>query len=167
MKTVIKCVVRWVIAVSILSIAINIKTPLYFKIRPFDTLVVIALCLVLGGKTIFVILKEKPGIFRFAEHGAFFLIITMAMVICVKTEAQFYYKKYRVLNTPLNQLQDLGKHFIVGYKDYDEIKRLVSKGAVGGVYITRRNVEGKTFEEIQKEIQNLQTIQKSLDLPPL
>ncbi len=44
---------------------------------------------------------------------------------------------------------------------------MLSKGAVGGVYITRRNVDGKSFEEVQQEIKNLKEIQKSLGLPPL
>ncbi len=167
MKIIVKCIARWIIAVSILEIAINIRTPLYFKFRSFDTLMVMAICLFLGARTIFVIFKAKPEIFRLTEQVAFFLMITMISLITIKAEAQFYYKKYRVLNTPQNQLQDLGRHFIVGYKDYDEIKRLVSKGAVGGIYITRRNVQGKSFEEVQKEIQDLQKVQKSLGMPPL
>jgi beta-N-acetylhexosaminidase len=77
------------------------------------------------------------------------------------------YRQYRVLRTPAAQLNYFGRHFIVGYEDFEKIKRLVSKGGVGGVYITRRNLAGKGAKEIKAHIRALQVIQRSLGLLPL
>lgn len=62
---------------------------------------------------------------------------------------------------------NLGQHFVIGYKDFTELKLLVEKQGVAGVFITRVNVRGKTKEQLKQEIQTLQEIRKTQGLPPL
>lgn len=73
----------------------------------------------------------------------------------------------KVLQANPHKLQELGQRFILGYRDFEEIKLLVEYGAVGGVYITRRNIQGKTFSQVQNEIALLQHIQKKAGRPAL
>ncbi|WP_236739149.1 glycoside hydrolase family 3 N-terminal domain-containing protein [[Phormidium ambiguum] IAM M-71] len=72
-------------------------------------------------------------------------------------------------NTPTNtpKFPNLGQHFLIGYRDFDEVKLLVEKQGIAGVFITKRNVLGKTKAQIKQEIQTLQQIRQSQDLPPL
>lgn len=72
-----------------------------------------------------------------------------------------------VLNADAEALHQLGRHFIVGYRDFSEIEGLVSRGAVGGVFITQRNIVGKSAEQVRTEIRRLQELQAGLGLPPL
>lgn len=62
---------------------------------------------------------------------------------------------------------NLGQHFVIGYKDFTELKLLVEKQGLAGVFITRVNVRGKTKEQLKQEIQTLQEIRKTQGLPPL
>lgn len=62
---------------------------------------------------------------------------------------------------------NLGQHFVIGYRDFDELKLLVEKQGVAGVFITNRNVRGKTKEQVKQEIKTLQQIRQTQGLPPL
>lgn len=66
-----------------------------------------------------------------------------------------------------SKIVNLGQHFVIGYRDFDEVKLLVEKQGVAGVFITDRNVRGKTKAQVKEEIQTLQAIRKSQGLPPL
>lgn len=99
-----------------------------------------------------------------------FLVVAIAsssFFIATGTEARFNWIKHSVLNTEIIRLENLGQHFVVGYRNFDEVRELVSKRAIGGVFITARNVQNKTKDEIKQEIQTLQTIRQGQGLPPL
>ncbi len=61
----------------------------------------------------------------------------------------------------------LGRHFIVGFTDWDSITQLVQSSAIGGIFLTTHNVEGQTLEQVRTQIDRLQAIQTSHGLPPL
>lgn len=61
----------------------------------------------------------------------------------------------------------LGEHLVVGYENPDEIRELARRGLIGGVFITRRNAAGKTFEQLRAELAMLQTVRRQALLPPL
>lgn len=63
--------------------------------------------------------------------------------------------------------QALGTHFIVGYDNADALRELARKGLIGGVFVTRRNVAGRSASELRSEIEGLQTIRRQAGLPPL
>ncbi|MBD2071993.1 glycoside hydrolase family 3 protein [Leptolyngbya sp. FACHB-671] len=99
-----------------------------------------------------------------------FLVVAIAssgFFIATGTEARFNWIKQSVLNTEIIRLENLGQHFVVGYRNFDEVRELVSKRAIGGVFITARNVQNKTKDEIKQEIQTLQTIRQGQGLLPL
>ncbi|MFP4300096.1 MAG: glycoside hydrolase family 3 N-terminal domain-containing protein [Spirulinaceae cyanobacterium] len=94
-------------------------------------------------------------------------IVTLALAIFLGQALQFQWQKYRVLNTDSAVLQELGQHFIVGYRDLQEIEKLVQREAVGGIFITKRNIKNKTKTEIKQEIAKLQQIRRENNLNPL
>lgn len=63
--------------------------------------------------------------------------------------------------------QALGAHFIVGYDDAKNLRELASKGLIGGIFVTGRNVQGRTAEELRDEIAGLQAVRRAAGLPPL
>jgi beta-N-acetylhexosaminidase len=99
------------------------------------------------------------------------VILGSAMVaICLYfliAKAIFTDQKNRVLKLPADKLRYYGQHFIVGYRDVETIRMLVSKGGIGGVYINRSNLDMAGARGLVHEIESLQTIQLSLGLPPL
>ncbi len=82
-------------------------------------------------------------------------------------EIKFDLAKQNILNQPPEKLEKLGQHFIVGYTEFNEVKKLVYKRAIGGIFITTRNIKNKTKEEIKQEIQALQDIRHQQGLSPL
>jgi beta-N-acetylhexosaminidase len=95
------------------------------------------------------------------------IIAFLVLLTVVGSEARFQWIKHRVLNADSQTLEKLGQHVIVGYRNFDEVKALVERKAIAGIYITGRNVEHKTQAAIQAEIRSLQTIRRSQALPPL
>ena len=97
------------------------------------------------------------------------LILVLLSVILTSSYrfAVFQYRKRVVITTSEDLLNRLGRHFIVGYRRPEEIFQLVRKRAIGGVYITARNIGNQTAEEVQREIMSFQTIVLEYGGPPL
>jgi beta-N-acetylhexosaminidase len=79
----------------------------------------------------------------------------------------FQLRKHAVLEAEGPRAQELGRHFIVGYTSFDEIAPLVAKGLIGGLYITRHNIRGRSAEALKSEIARLQAMRREAGLPPL
>ncbi|MDP5240543.1 glycoside hydrolase family 3 N-terminal domain-containing protein [Uliginosibacterium sp. 31-16] len=61
----------------------------------------------------------------------------------------------------------LGRHLVIGYERPEQIRELVRRGFVAGIFVTRRNVEGKDFAQLRAEIADLQALSREAGLPPL
>jgi beta-N-acetylhexosaminidase len=72
-----------------------------------------------------------------------------------------------ILASDPDRLARLGQHIIVGFARFDELKPLVEKRAIGGIFVTDFNVRGRKAADVAKDIQNLQDIRKAQGLPPL
>ena len=66
-------------------------------------------------------------------------------------ETGFFITKQEVLTQEPQKIENLGKHFIVGYWDFQEVKNLVEKRAIGGVFITQRNAYNKNYDKFNKK----------------
>lgn len=75
--------------------------------------------------------------------------------------------KSRTLNAQGPAALELGRRFVVGYSSYDDIAPLVSKGLVAGIYISQRNLKGRTADALRAEIASLQALRRANSLPPL
>jgi beta-N-acetylhexosaminidase len=79
----------------------------------------------------------------------------------------FHLRKHAVLQADGPRAQELGRHFIVGYSSFEEISVLAAKGLIGGIYITRHNIGGRSADALRSEIARLQTIRRDAGLPSL
>lgn len=94
-------------------------------------------------------------------------LCSLGLAMMLTREVQFELAKRMVWAQAPNQLYSLGQHLIIGYRRFDEIKSLVERQGIGGVFITRRNIQGKSIAEIQQDIAQLQAIRATQHLPPL
>lgn len=157
----------WVLAFLLISLALKLDKPLMYKYREGSTLLLCTLAAFLIMWTLHM-LKRKRGRFPKQFELIFFLVVPLTAIgIMVHDTAVFHYRKHIVLNTPPLLLNKLGQHFIVGYKSPEEIRGLLEKQAIGGVYVTARNVHQKTFAEIQQELLTFQTIATKNNSSPL
>jgi beta-N-acetylhexosaminidase len=72
-----------------------------------------------------------------------------------------------VLRADGNAARELGRHFIAGYTSFDEVAPLAAKGLIGGIYVTRHNIEGRTADDLKSEIARLQSLRSAAELAPL
>lgn len=72
-----------------------------------------------------------------------------------------------LLASDAEKLARAGRHVIVGYYNLSDVKKLVEKQAIAGVFITSRNVKGRKPADIAADIRSLQDIRKAQGLPRL
>jgi beta-N-acetylhexosaminidase len=82
-------------------------------------------------------------------------------------EGLFQLRKARVLAANGPQVAELGRHVMVGYTRFDEVAVLASRGYIGGILVSRRNLAGRSVEDLHEEITGLQAIRRLSGLPPL
>ena len=145
----------WLFTGFLLLCAINLKSPYLFNFRDYLTFGIIIFCLIVGIYLIRIIRKKSRH-----QGSKIGLLIMVAAIFTVTMVNECRYQWYRsvVLRADTVLLKKLGAHFIVGYEALDKLESLVSKGAVSGVFITRKNIEGKSYSQIKTEIKDLQIL---------
>lgn len=136
----------------------HLKDPRLILVRDVEGPVLLALAVVAGTWTC----SQHRGLLRFVSLWG--VCITMALTLV--SEASYQYRKRWVLSQP-PEVRALAPHFIVGYKDPEVVRELAAKGLIGGVFVTRRNVQGKSLEALQSEIAKLQSLRQQAGLPAL
>jgi beta-N-acetylhexosaminidase len=91
----------------------------------------------------------------------------VALLIVLGAEARFQLARWSVLSAEPDALARLGRHIVVGYRDPGFVRELVERRAIGGIFVTRRNVAGRDAASIAREIAGLQAIRALQGLPPL
>jgi len=157
---------KLIIALSIFYLASIVREPWVVKMRTELLLLLLFFSLGLILLEIWNLRKNPNKLKKFFSFLLIFLAATGSSIALGK-ETSFLITKQEVLNQNSQRLANLGQHFIVGYWDFEEVKNLVEKQAIGGVFITKRNVYNKTADEIKQEIESLQLIRASQGLSPL
>lgn len=162
LKTVL--IVFMVFGVLVLSFAT--RWPFLFIFRGLDVIVVCVVSVLLIVLLAWIIIKTRDNKRKIAS-GILVVVLLIAVIIAVYKEIDFHNKKDAILNKDGDELWVLGKHFVVGYDDLGELRQLVDKGAIGGIFITKKNVGDLSKDEIRMNIEQLQTLQASHGRPPL
>ncbi len=91
----------------------------------------------------------------------------LALSVTAASELTFLWQRWRVLSADPAILARIGQHVMIGYSDPAEVHRLLDRRAIGGVFLSRRNVAGRTAEAIATEIAGFQAIRLRQNLPRL
>jgi beta-N-acetylhexosaminidase len=160
-------VLRLAIAVALLPLALDWRSPLLAGVRPAALSLLIAVPLILIAIDSWLLWKKPPSRFRRALSMAVLLVAGVTLTATLVLEAGFQRVRARVLAADPAQLEKLGRHFIVGYRDPAEIERLLERRAIGGVFVGARNVEGLSAGAIRGQIGSWQDTRRRQGLPPL
>ena len=71
-------------------------------------------------------------------------ISSISSFLTIQDVLNFSSWRKTVVSIEKNQIQTLGQHFIIGFRDDEAIQELVQTGAIGGIFITTRNIKGKS-----------------------
>lgn len=94
-------------------------------------------------------------------------VVFAALLTALGNEAASVRHRADVVASSGRVAQTLGAHFMVGYDDAKELHELTRKGLIGGVFITGRNVKGRTAADLRREIDDLQALRREAGLPAL
>ncbi|MBD1896084.1 glycoside hydrolase family 3 protein [Coleofasciculus sp. FACHB-129] len=153
------------LAIALLFVAFNLRAPFLPSIKFYFFLCLLAIDLAL----IFTEIKAfTPSKLKKKFLNKTILVIAcLSLLIALTVEIRFNLLKQSLFHAKASQIEKLGQHFIIGYRDSNEVKKLVSKKAIGGIFLTTRNIRNKTQEDIKQEISALQEIRRSQGLSPL
>lgn len=72
-----------------------------------------------------------------------------------------------ILTSDPQRLERLGGRIVVGFDSFSQVKPLVEKKAIAGIFITDHNVRGRKIQDVAKDIDDLQMIRRQQGLPRL
>ena len=127
-------------------------------------LILVPLALVVAG--ILAIRHSGHAILR-ALDGLALIAAALALAATSILEGRFHLIRHQVLAADPAALEKLGRHVVVGFRDLDEVRALIARRAVAGVFISADNVHGLSAAEVRNRIDAMQELRRGQNLPPL
>ncbi|MDR0439626.1 MAG: glycoside hydrolase family 3 protein [Candidatus Accumulibacter sp.] len=100
------------------------------------------------------------------EAGARLAVCVALLSLSLGQEAWFRWQQFWVLQGG-PPTERVGRHFVVGFREFAEVKSLAERGLIGGIYVTRRNLRGESAQSLRRRIDELQEARARAQLPPL
>lgn len=138
---------------ALLPSAWYFQHPLLFSLRHVEGTLLLALPLL----ALF-FWRHLPGLAR---------VLLLGIALLFGWQAVDYQWQRQAVLAAGPAMRAVGEHFVVGYTDVDEVRELAAKGLIGGIYVGRRNVRGRSLADVRGEIASLQAVRKQAGLPPL
>ena len=153
----------WLLGCAVVFASCNIYDPYLVMIRGRGDIGLLIASFVVAGALLF------RGYWAGRGIGERLLVLLWCLppVGMLAAETTFREHKLSVLRAEGVQAQNLGRHFIVGYTSAAEVAPLAAKGLIGGIYVSRHNIAGRTSADLRSEIEALQDIRRTAGLAPL
>lgn len=149
---------QWAAGFVLLAWALHLKDPHLLSVRPYETPALVSLCLLLA----LTFLRQRPLI---RAAGLTLLLATSALALW--KELDYRQQKIQLLSAQHPASAVLGSHLLVGYESLDELYNLARQGLIGGIFVTRRNLDGKSLQQLREDISELQRLRQEAGLAPL
>jgi beta-N-acetylhexosaminidase len=150
----------WPAGLLLLAVAVCIDDPYLAALR--EILWILALALAAAGLALAAGLRRRGA---WADHALLGLFCAVPLALAgAKFATQL--GAARVLAASDRDARLYGPHFIVGYWRVEEIENLVSRGLIGGIFVTRHNI-ARGADALRDEIAHLQELRRRAGLPPL
>ena len=165
--TIILFALRFAAAISLVVFALYWRSPILASIRaPALAAFIVTAVAFIAFEIWWLLRKRNP---RLIAISSFAVLLTACggLALTLFHEAQFHWQRHQVLRADAASIERLGRHLVVGYRDLRELRDLVERRAIAGVFVTAHNVQGKDAGTIRSEIASLQDIRKTQGLPPL
>jgi beta-N-acetylhexosaminidase len=154
-------ILLWLAAPLVAFAAANKNDPYLLVLRGAGNI-----ALVVASLTIVIVLLRR-GRWRTLAGKLLVTLWCLPPVLMSAAHLKFELRKHDVLSVSATEARQLGPHFMVGYSSFADVARLAEQGLIGGVYVTRHNIRGRTVEALRAEIAVLQDKRRAAGLPPL
>jgi beta-N-acetylhexosaminidase len=159
--------VRIVLVAAVLPFAIGWRTPLFASWRHVALAVLLALPLAVAAAEIWTLRRPSSSRALRAMARASLALALVAFASTAAIEIDFQVKRRAVLAADPQRLERLGRHVLVGYRSADTLQALIERRAIAGIFLSARNVAGKTPHAIRQETDALQEVRRRQGLAPL
>lgn len=154
-------------AVALCGIGLDWRSPMLAGMRPAGLVVIVA-----GASALAVISARMLANARAGTLSRLVAMTTLGLAATglagvLAAESEHSRLRSEVLAADPAQLQHLGRHLITGYTDRNAVERLIEARAIGGVFITTRNVGRRSAKDIAEQISSWQQTRHAQGLPPL
>ena len=156
----------WTTPAALFLLATRLHNPFFFKLR-YLLLYLICQVVVFSAPRALRGIRRARGPGRGLARAARAAVLLGAASLAVGHEADYQHLRWRMLSRSAEELRQVGAHLVVGYRNLGELEQLVRLDAVAGVFITARNVRGRTGEQVRRELAGLQRIRRARGMPPL
>ena len=154
-------ILLWLAAPLAAFVAANKNDPYLLVLRGAGNIALVVTSILV------VIVLLRRGHWRSIAGKLLVLLWCLPPVLMSAAHVRFELRKHDVLGVSAAEARQLGPHFMVGYSSFPEVARLAELGLIGGVYVTRHNIRGRTVEALRAELAALQDIRRAAGLPPL
>src|SRR3954452_16840532 len=151
----------WPLALTLLFVGFNKSDPYLIALRGIGNVAVAAISVAVA------IVLIRRGYWNGTAKKILVLLWCLVPLAVLGAHLRFEWRKYDVLHTETSAAQKLGRHFVVGYSSFNEVAALAEKGLIAGVYVSKRNIRGRSAETLKSEILALQVLRRAAGLPPL
>ena len=156
-------VVVWVASAGWVFAALNLRSPYLLAVREAVMWVWVAAGLLALGWLIFRGKRDFPRLRHLAAAAA-----VLGGLLAGYGHWRHFQNRRIVTETPAAQMPEIGKHLVIGWLGLEETRILAAKGAIAGVFLTRRDFPpGVSLEKIRRTVDALQTVRRDAGLPPL
>ena len=158
------------LALTLGYFAMDWRSPDFAGYRTVALVVAVAVALLIVLVAVAAFRRGRAGRWHPGASGLAVLAGVIAMAALgqvIVAEGRFHWMRYAVLNSDPEKLEALGRHFIVGYRDREQVSALGRRKAVAGFFITRHNVEGMDESAIRQEIRWLRYSLPNPDARPV
>jgi beta-N-acetylhexosaminidase len=149
---------RWkwaALSVLLAAAATQAREPYLYPYRPWDALVFGALALLTAW-----------GLLRTRQLPVLALLLPAVGWVGFK-ESTAFYARYTVRDAPTVEVEQLAAHLVVGFSSWREAEALAQSPAVGGLFVSSRNVRGLTPAQVAAAIEHLQAERRKQGRVPL
>lgn len=154
-------ILLWLVAPLAAFAAANKNDPYLLVLRGAGNIALVV------TSVLIVIVLLRRGRWRSIAGKLLVMLWCLPPLLMSAAHLKFELRKRDVLAASITEPRQLGPHFMVGYSSFPEVARLAEQGLIGGVYVTRHNIRGRTIEALRAEIAALQDKRRVAGLPPL
>src|SRR6478609_5559089 len=154
-------ILLWLAAPLVAFAAANKNDPYLLVLRGGGNIALVVTSIVIA------IVLLRRGRWRSIAGKLLVMLWCVPPLLMSAAHLKFELRKHDVFAASATEARGLGSHFMVGYSSFPEVARLAEQGLIGGVYVTRHNIRGRTVEALRAEIATLQDKRRSAGLPPL
>lgn len=159
-------VARLALVAALMPLAVGWRTPLFASWRMIVLTALLAIPLLVIAFEVRTLRHSRARLVRLVSAISLALA-ALAFGATAAIELQFRYQRHAVLTADPAQLEALGRHILIGYRDATDLQALIERRAIGGVFVTARNVEGMSADEIRRSIAGWQAARRAQNMPAL